>query len=114
MGKRTDKLKARVELLDVAVQVLATTHGLYRDQAEQLAGSSVALTSQIAVAWRACGSASDPAICCEKMEALSRLGNEESVRLQEATDRLNDYATTLSDLLKNVGETVQGITNDLE
>ena len=58
----------------------------------------------------------DDAIVSTKndLDALSELGETESLRLQMAMDRLSKLMSTLSNLLKKASETASGITQNLK
>ena len=48
------------------------------------------------------------------LDALNELGEMESLRLQMAMDRLSKLMSTLSNLLKKIGDTASGIVQTLK
>jgi hypothetical protein len=49
-----------------------------------------------------------------KLDSMSELGETESLRLQMAMDRLSKMMTTLSNLLKKISDTADGIVQNLK
>lgn len=49
-----------------------------------------------------------------KLDSMSEMGEMESLRLQMAMDRRSKFLTTLSNLLKKISETEQGIIQNLK
>lgn len=48
------------------------------------------------------------------LDSMSEMGETESLRLQMAMDRLSKMMSTLSNLLKKIGDTDQSITNNIK
>lgn len=49
-----------------------------------------------------------------KLDALTELGEQEALRLQMAMDRMSKMMTALSNLMKKISDTAQGITQNLK
>lgn len=49
-----------------------------------------------------------------KLDSMSEMGETESLRLQMAMDRLSKMMTALSNLMKKINDTNQGITQNLK
>jgi predicted nucleic acid-binding Zn-ribbon protein len=50
----------------------------------------------------------------DNLDAMSEMGEMESLRLQMAMDRLSKMMSTLSNLLKKINDTAQGITQNIK
>jgi hypothetical protein len=48
------------------------------------------------------------------LDSKSEMGETESLRLQQAMDRLNKMQATLSNILKSISDTSNAITNNLK
>jgi len=50
----------------------------------------------------------------DDLDSMSEMGETESLRLQMAVDRLSKMMSTLSNMLKKIGDTSQSITQNLK
>jgi hypothetical protein len=50
----------------------------------------------------------------DHVEVISEMGEMESLRLQMAMDRMSKMMSTLSNMLKKMAETAEGITQNLK
>lgn len=50
----------------------------------------------------------------DKLDSMSEMGETESLRLQMAMDRVSKLMSTLSNMLKKISDTAQGITQNLK
>jgi len=50
----------------------------------------------------------------KQLDSMSEMGETESLRLQMAMDRMSKLMTTLSNILKKISDTSQGITKNLK
>jgi hypothetical protein len=95
--------------------VLALVKAVDRLQASRLIVPFTTLQMAIEEALTTQGAAEDVIVSTKNdLDAMSELGETESLRLQMAMDRLSKMMTTLSNILKKMSDTAESITGNLK
>jgi hypothetical protein len=79
--------------------------------AQQCAGDAACLESVCVYGQL---NASELAAVKDELDSMSEMGEMESLRLQMAMDRMSKLMSTLSNVLKKISDTAQGITQNIK